>query len=399
MTDVPTTKLSRIESAAATGPLSGEQEELLEKARAVVEEKVGPLLWESERHEYFPEEIVPIFAEAGLFGGTIPAEFGGLGWDLITHMLVIEQVSKNSQVLGSYLAVPSGPVGAGLFKYGSREQKERWLKPLAEGTSLAGYGLTEPRSGTDAANMITRAERTADGWILNGAKMWIDWAEMGDFFLTFARTDPDSKGARGITSFVVERGTEGFSTHPQKGKLGLRSLSVGELRFEDALLPDENRIGEVGKGFRVAMGALEDTRLQIAARVCGGLAGCLEETAQYATGRELFGKTLAGFQLTQSKVADMILALEASRSLTYQAARSKAAGEEATREVIAAKLFAQEAYMRTSHDATQILGGRGIIDETLVNRHYRDAKITELTGGSNEILRLLLSESVLGRQR
>jgi alkylation response protein AidB-like acyl-CoA dehydrogenase len=399
MTDVPVTKLSTIESSAATGPLTEEQAALLEKTRAVVEEKVGPLLWDSERGEYFPQEIVDIFGAAGLFGGTIPTGLGGLGWDLITHMLVIEQASKNSQVLGSYLAVPSGPVGAGLFKHGNQEQKERWLRPLAEGRSLAGYGLTEPRSGTDAANMITRAERSDDGWVLNGAKMWIDWAEMGDFFLFFARTDPDSKGAKGITGFVVERDTPGFSTHPQKGKLGLRSLSVGELRFEDAVLPDENRVGEVGEGFRVAMGALEDTRLQIAARVCGGLAGCLEETVQWATKREVFGKTLAGFQLTQSKVADMILSLEAARSLTYQAARAKAAGENATKAVIAAKLFAQEAYMRTSHDAVQILGGRGIIDETLVNRHYRDAKITELTGGSNEILRMLVADSVLGRQR
>ena len=226
-------------------------EELLRRARAVVEEVAGPALWEAEREERFPVEIVPAFRDAGLVGGTIPVELGGLGWDLITHLEIIEEVSKTSQVLGSFLAVPGGPVGAGLMQHGTEEQKERWLRPLASGELLAGYGLTEPRSGTDAARMVTRAERVDGGWALHGAKRWIDWAPIGDFFLTFARTNPDEPGARGITAFVVERGTSGFETTQQTGKLGLRPLSVGELRFDGCVVPDENRIGDVGAGFRL----------------------------------------------------------------------------------------------------------------------------------------------------
>jgi alkylation response protein AidB-like acyl-CoA dehydrogenase len=374
-------------------------EELLQRARRVVDDVAAPALLKAEREEYFPVEIVPAFQAAGLVGGTIPVEYGGLGWDLITHLEVIEEVSQTSQVLGSFLAVPGGPVGAGLMGFGTEDQKERWLKPLASGDRIAGYGLTEPRSGTDAARMITTAERVDGGWALHGAKRWIDWAPIGDFFLTFARTNPDEPGARGITAFVIERDTPGFETTQQKGKLGLRPLSVGELRFDGAVVPDENRIGAEGQGFRVAMSALEDTRLQIAARICGGLKSCLELSVAHAQSRELFGSRLADFQLTQTKIADMVMAQQAGRALTFQAARRKAAGEPVRHEILCAKLFCQEAYMRVSHDAVQLHGGNGIVDESLVNRHYRDAKISELTGGTNEILRVLLAEQFVGRAR
>ena len=377
----------------------GRQRELIERARRVVDEVAGPALWEAERGEYFPAEIVPAFRDAGLIGGTIPLALGGKGWDLLTHLLVIEEVSKTSQVLGSFLAVASGPVGAGLMAFGTPQQHERWLRPLASGETLAGYGLTEPRSGTDAARMATRATRTEAGWELNGGKRWIDWTGLGDFFLVFARSNPDEPGARGITAFVVERGTPGFEMTQQKGKLGLRALSVGELRFNGCVVPDENRIGEEGKGFRVAMSALEDTRLQIAARICGGLASCLELSVARAQGRELFGSRLADFQLSQSKIADMVVAVQCARALTFQAARRKLAGLPVTHEVLAAKLYAQEAYMRVAHDAVQLHGGSGIIDESLVDRHFRDAKISELTGGTNEILRVLLAEQFVGRSR
>jgi alkylation response protein AidB-like acyl-CoA dehydrogenase len=185
-----------LDSEARAVPLEGapapdpQQAELLERARRVVEEVAAPALVAAEREERFPHEIVPAFREAGLIGGTIPVELGGLGWDLLTHLLVIEEVSRTSQVLGSFLAVPSGPVGAGLLAFGTDAQQERWLRPLACGETLAGYGLTEPRSGTDAARLATRAERTGDGWALHGAKRWIDWTGLGDFFLVFARTDP-----------------------------------------------------------------------------------------------------------------------------------------------------------------------------------------------------------------
>lgn len=383
----------------STLELTQQQADLISRARAVVDEVAAPALWQAEREEYFPREIVPAFRDAGLVGGTIPVEFGGQGWDLLTHMLVIEEVSKTSQVLGSYLAVASGPVGSGLMTFGTNAQKERWLRPLACGDKLAGYGLTEPRSGTDAARMATRAERRGDEWVLNGGKRWIDWTGLGDFFLVFARTRPEEPGARGITGFVVERDTPGFTMTQQKGKLGLRALTVGELTFEDCAVPHENRIGEEGRGFQVAMSALEDTRLQIAARICGGLASCLEESVAHVRGRELFGRRLGDFQLSQTKIADMALAVQAARALTFAAAQRKQAGLPVTHEVLSAKLFAQEAYMRVAHDAVQLHGGSGIIDESLVDRHFRDAKISELTGGTNEILRVLVAEQFVGRTR
>lgn len=388
-------------SSALTGTLelTEHQADLISRARTVVDEIAGPALWAAERGEYFPREIVPAFRDAGLIGGTIPVALGGQGWDLLTHMLIIEEVSKTSQVLGSFLAVASGPVGSGLASFGTDTQKERWLRPLARGDMLAGYGLTEPRSGTDAARMATRAERDGDGWVLNGGKRWIDWTGLGDFFLIFARSRPEEPGARGITGFVVERDTPGFTMTQQKGKLGLRALTVGELNFDDCRIPDANRVGEEGRGFRVAMTALEDTRLQIAARICGGLASCLELSVTHVRQRELFGRRLGDFQLSQTKIADMALAVQAARALTFAAVQRKQAGLPVTHEVLSAKLFAQEAYMRVSHDAVQLHGGSGIIDESLVDRHFRDAKISELTGGTNEILRVLVAEQFVGRTR
>ena len=380
--------------------ITDKQGELIARARQVVDDVAGPALWKAEREEYFPLEIVPAFRDAGLVGGTIPVEWGGQGWDLLTHMLVIEEVSKTSQVLGSYLAVASGPVGSGLYAFGTDAQRERWLRPLAMGDQLAGYGLTEPRSGTDAARMATRAQRTDDGgWMLNGGKRWIDWTGLGDFFLVFARTRPEEPGARGITAFVVERDTPGFTMTRQAGKLGLRALTVGELTFADCEIPDENRIGEEGRGFRVAMSALEDTRLQIAARICGGLASCLELSVAHVKQRELFGSRLADFQLSQTKIADMALAVQATRALTFAAVQRKQAGLPITHEVLSAKLLAQESYMKVAHDAVQLHGGSGIIDSSLVDRHFRDAKISELTGGTNEILRVLVAEQFVGRSR
>jgi alkylation response protein AidB-like acyl-CoA dehydrogenase len=382
-----------------TAALTDEQAELIARARRVVDEVAGPAMFRAERDEAFPMEIIPAFQEAGLVGSTISPEWGGLGWGLITHMLVVEEVSKTSQVLGSYLSVASGPVGSGLNTFGTDEQKERWLRPIAQGDKLAGYGLTEPRSGTDAARMATRAEKIDGGWRLNGGKRWIDWTGLGDFYLVFARSRPEEPGARGITAFVVERDTPGFSTRPQRGKLGLRALTVGELIFEDCEIPDENRIGEEGLGFRVAMSALEDTRLQIAARICGGLAACLELSVEHVRGRELFGSRLADFQMTQTKIADMALAVQSARALTFIAAERKQAGLPVTHEVLSAKLLAQESYMKVAHDAVQLHGGSGIVDSSLIDRHYRDAKISELTGGTNEILRVLLAEQFVGRSR
>ena len=374
-----------------------EQEMFCETARGLIERHVVDLIADSERNQSFPREIIPIFHEAGLLGGTIPTEFGGGGLDHVSQSMVIEEVSSHWQVLGSLVAMASGPVGRGLLTFGTPEQHERFLKPLTAGKSLAGYALTEASSGTDASRMSTRATRDGDDFVLDGAKIWIDWATDGDFFLTFARTDPDSTGARGISAFIIERGTPGFSTLAIEGKMGLRALTVGELHFDECRVPAANLLGEEGAGFRIAMSALEEARLGVAARAVGGIRACLEESVAYANDREAFGRPISSFQLTQTKIADMIMAYDASEALTLKAAALLDAGLPASREVLGAKLFAQEAFMRTSHDAVQIFGAYGMAEEYRVNRMFRDAKVTEVTGGTNEILRILLAETAMGR--
>ena len=373
-----------------------EQEMFCETARGIVERHVLDLIPECEREQRFPREIVPAFSKAGLLGGTIPEEYGGGGLDHVSQSLVIEEVSSHWQVLGSLVAMASGPVGRGILTFGTDDQREKFLQPLTKGESLAGYALTEAQSGTDAAAMSTRAVRDGDEYILNGSKIWIDWATDGDFFLTFARTDEGSSGARGVSAFIVETGTPGFSTLAIDSKMGLRSLTVGELHFDDCRVSAANRLGEEGQGFKIAMSALEEARLGVAARAVGGIRACLEASTEYSNDRHAFGRPIGTFQLTQAKIADMIVAYEASMALTLQAAELLDAGLPAGRAVLAAKLYAQEAFMRSSHDAVQIFGAYGMSEEYTVNRMFRDAKVTEVTGGTNEILRILLAENELG---
>lgn len=369
---------------------------LLDTAHKVVERYALPLLRDCEAQERFPTEIIPAFRDAGLLGGTIPTEFGGSGLDHLTQVMVIEEVSRHWQVLGSLVAMASGPVGRALLQFGTQEQRDRYLRPLAGGEVLSGYALTEAQSGTDAAAMHSRARSDGDGWVLSGTKLWIDWAMEGDFFLTFARTDRDSVGAHGVSAFLVDRGLPGFTTAPIRGKVGMRALSVGELIFDDVPLPASALLGSEGAGFGVAMAALEEARLGVAARALGGIQACLDASVAQARDREVFGQPLAAFQMTQHKIADMVVAAEAARALTYRAAKILDEGGSIAREVLAAKLFAQEAFMRSSHDAVQLFGAYGMTEDADVNRNFRDAKVTEVTGGTNEILRILLAKQVTG---
>lgn len=368
----------------------------VETARRVVEDHALPLLRDAEAQERFPTEMIPAFRDAGLLGGTIPTELGGSGLDHLTQVMVIEEVSRHWQVLGSLVAMASGPVGRALLQFGTTEQQDRYLRPLAGGRVLSGYALTEAQAGTDAAAMKARARRDGEGWVLTGTKLWIDWAMEGEFFLTFARTDSDSVGPRGVSAFLVDRGLPGFTTAPIRGKVGMRALSVGELIFDGVTLPASALLGAEGEGFRVAMAALQEARLGVAARALGGLQACLDASVGQARDREVFGEPLAVFQMTQQKIADMVVALEAARAMTYRAANILDEGGSIAREVLAAKLFAQEAYMRSSHDAVQLFGAYGMTEDAEVNRNFRDAKVTEVTGGTNEILRILLAQQVTG---
>lgn len=382
----------------ATGEREPEATQLLRATlREFVEQEVRPLIVESEREERLPDSVFAGLRGLGVLGGVIPESYGGSGLSYCDFVVVVEELSRLWQSLGSLVAMASGPVGHALLHFGNDAQRERFLVPLARGEVIAGFGLSEPEAGTDAAAMRARARRDGENWVLDGRKSWIDWAGNGDFFVVLAKTDPE-QGVRGVSAFLVERGAPGFSTTVERGKLGMRALTVGDLVFESCVLPADRLLGDEGKGFRVAMSALEDARLGVAARLCGGLRGCLEESTAQARNRHVFGRPLGEYQLTQTKIADMHLSLEAAVLLTRHAAELKDAGGDATLAVLTAKLFAQERFMAAAHDAVQLFGANGVSDEYPVNRFFRDAKVSEITGGTNEILRILIAERVIGLQ-
>jgi hypothetical protein len=367
--------------------------------RRTVEEfglhEVAPRAAEMDREERFPHELLTKMADLGWMGGTIPPEYGGSGMDFVTLTVIIEELGRFSQPVAALAGHLSTAVGFGLLRFGTDDQRARFLTPAARGEALGGVAVTEPRSGSDVAGMETRARQVEGGWLLDGAKAWIDGAGDADWFLTFAQTDP-GKGRDGICAFVVERGMQGFSTSVYRNKLGWRPASVGELSFDECFVPDANLVGEAGQGYRVAMTALTYGRLLVAARMTGGIRCCLDASVEYAKNRVVFGQPIAKFQLIQTKLVDMALALDNARFLTYRLATMLDAGERARKEASMAKLYAGEQFMRSAADAVQIHGAYGISEDYPVGRMFRDAKVSEIVEGSNEIHRMLIAEYELG---
>ncbi len=356
--------------------------------------EVQPLAREIDENERFPEETVKKMAAVGFMGIPIPVELGGAGGDNLTYAMAVEELSKHCATTGvivsAHVSLACGPIQA----FGTPAQQEKYLVPLARGEKLGAFGLTEPNAGSDSAMQQTVAERVEEGYLINGTKIFITNGGYADTFVIFAMTDK-AKGTRGISAFILEKGTPGFSIGKSEDKLGIKGSSTTELIFKDVLLPVENLLGKEGQGFKVAMNTLDGGRIGIAAQALGIAQGALDEALKYTKERKQFGRTLAQFQNTQFKLAELQTKIDAARLLTYRAACLKDEGKNFTKEAAMAKLYASEISMESTRESMQLLGGYGYTREYPLERMYRDAKITEIYEGTSEVQKMVIAGVLL----
>jgi alkylation response protein AidB-like acyl-CoA dehydrogenase len=391
------------DSPVTTHPINGlDEAELAGDRRAIVRlaaefarREIAPLVADYDAKEYVPRDLLTRMGALGFFGGVVAEEYGGLGLDYVTFAELIEEVSKTCQIMGTLMSMPSGLVGASLERFGTADQRERWLRPLAAGEIFGGTAVTEPRSGSDVAGMTTTYRRDGEDFILNGSKAWISNLDIGAFFVTFATRDRSLRH-RGVSAFVVPRDTPGLGLHPYKNKLGFRPICTGELVLDDVRLGPDALLGEEGSGFEVAMTAVERGRLGVAARAVGVAQACLDDTIAYAREREAFGQSISEFQIVQSKITDMVVGTASARALTRECADALQNGRRARQLTSIAKMHASDVAARSAADAVQIHGAAGVSPEYRVGRMYRDAKVLQIVEGSNDLHRALIAEIALG---
>jgi alkylation response protein AidB-like acyl-CoA dehydrogenase len=377
--------------------LSEEQREIQALAREVAKEKIEPHAGDWDREHRFPRELFPELAELGLMGVCIPEEYGGAGADFLSYILVLEELSRADAGVGVTVAVHTSAVTLPILTFGSDEQRSRFVPPLARGETLGAFALTEPEAGSDAGSLRTAATADGDGWRISGSKQWITNGARAGTFLLFARTDPDTPGAKGVSAFILD--ADHVRITREEEKLGLNSSVTNDLVVEDAFVDRDRLLHEEAKGFEVAMATLDGGRIGIAAQALGIAQAAYDVARAYALERRQFGKRIADFQAIQWKLADMATEIDAARLLVYRAAWLKQQGRPHGEEGAKAKLFASETARRQTGEAIQILGGYGYTKEFPVERYYRDAKITEIYEGTNEIQRLVIARSVLGLSR
>jgi alkylation response protein AidB-like acyl-CoA dehydrogenase len=357
--------------------------------------EVAPKAQAWDKEERFPKEIVPRLAELGLLGIRIPEEYGGAGLDVLSYAICVEEIARVDGSLALTVASHNGLGTGHILSFGNEEQKRRYLPKAASGEWLAAWALTEPGSGSDSAGLATTARRDGNDWVLNGTKMFITQGSVGGFCVVLARTNPNVSKQKGITAFVVEHGTKGFSASKHLEKLGCRSSDTVELTFEDVRIPDSQRIGEVDRGFLDTMSILDRGRVSIAAMALGLGEGALDMAVTYAKDRKQFGKPIADFQAIQWMLADSKTELDAAALLTYRAACLADSGKRYSQEASMAKLYASEAASRACNRALQIHGGYGYTREFNVERHLRDAKICEIGEGTSEVQRIVIAKHLL----
>ena len=370
---------------------------ILDVVRQLVKERVEPRAAEIDAGGEFPWDIKQLFAESDLLGIPFPSEYGGLGGSFVTYVKVVEEVAK--ACASSALIIAVQELGAlPILIGGTEQQKERWLPPLASGAKLAAYALTEPGSGSDAAgSMRTKARRDGDDYVLDGTKIWITNGSVADFVTVFAVTDP-GKGPAGISAFVVEKGTPGFTIGKLEKKMGIRGSPTNELVFESCRVPAANRLGGEGEGFKIAMQVLDKSRPGIAAQALGIAQGALDYATEYTKGRIAFGKPISQQQGLQFMLADMKTEVEAARLLLYEAARKcDASSPDVTTWAAMAKLKCGDVAMSVTTDAVQLLGGYGYSTEYPVERMMRDAKITQIYEGTQQIQRVVIARAMVGK--
>jgi len=374
--------------------LTDDQREIQALAREFADAEIQPHAAEWDREHRFPRELYGKLAELGLMGTCVPEEYGGAGADFLSYILVLEELSKADAGVGVTVAVHTSAVTLPILTFGTDEQRSRFVPPLARGESVGAFALTEPEAGSDAGSLRTAAVPAGDGWSISGSKQWITNGSFAGTFLLFARTDPESPGAKGVSAFILD--ADHVRVTREEEKLGLNSSSTSDLAIEGAEVGRDRLLHEEGKGFTIAMSTLDGGRIGIAAQALGIAQAAYDVARAYALERRQFGKRIADFQAIQWKLADMATELDAARLLVYRAAWLKQEGRPHTEEGAKAKLFASEMARRQTAEAIQVLGGYGYTKEFPVERYYRDAKITEIYEGTSEIQRLVIARSILG---
>lgn len=380
-------------------PFTEEHSLIQSTTREFATKEIAPVAAEFDESGDFPHDTIKKMGRIGLMGIEIPEEYGGAGLDTLSYVLALTEISKADASHGTIMSVNNSLYCYGILKFGTEEQKQKFIHPVASGEAVGAYALTEPMSGSDAGNMQSRAVKDGDHYLLNGRKSWVSSAPEAGYMLVFLMTQPEAKH-KGITAFIVETNTPGFILGKKEPKLGIRASATSEIVFEDCKVPVTNRLGEEGQGFKIAMTVLDAGRIGIAAQALGIAEAAYEASVAYSREREAFGKKIGEFQGVAFKLADMKTRIEASRLLIYQAAlkkeHAKKSAERFTLEASMAKLFASETAMFVANQAVQIHAGMGYSKELPVERYFRDAKITEIYEGTSEIQRLVISRLETG---
>jgi butyryl-CoA dehydrogenase len=375
--------------------LTDEQQLIRETARDFADREIAPRARDNDRNERFDTELVQQLAEMGYLGAIVSEDYGGRGIDYRTYGLIVEEVGRGDSSARTVVSVQTSLVCSSIERWGTEEQKREWLPKLCSGEALGCFALTEPNTGSDAANLSTRAIRENGSWRISGQKQWISMGNYAQLALVFAQTDPE-QGHRGIACFLVPTDSDGFSSQEIHGKLGLRASDTAELSLDGVAVRDDTMLGEVGDGFKVAMSALDSGRFSVAAGCVGICQGCVNASVDYSKEREQFGRPIASFQLVQEMIADMVVDTDAARALVWRAGWLKDTGKPNTTETSIAKLYATEAAVRCANMAIQVHGGSGYVDDYPVERYLRDARVTTLYEGTSQIQKLIIGRAATG---
>jgi butyryl-CoA dehydrogenase len=375
--------------------LTDEQQLIRETARAFTDKEIVDRSRENARNHHFDLELVSKIAAQGYLGAIVPRDYGGAGLDYVSYGLIVEEIGRGDSAMRTVVSVQTSLVCSAILAWGSDEQKRKYLPKLCTGEWLGCFGLTEPDTGSDAANQKTRARKTDDGWVINGSKMFISMGNHAKVALIFAQTDPDLKH-RGLACFLVDCDQPGFQPSEIHGKMGLHGSDTAAISLDDVVASDDQMLGEIGDGFKVAMSALDSGRYSVAAGCVGICQGCVDASVSYSKERVQFGRPIASFQLIQAMIADMIVKTDAARMLVWRAGFLKDNGRPNTTETSIAKLYATEAAVECANTAIQVHGGSGYVDDHPVERYFRDVRVTTLYEGTSQIQKLIIGRAATG---
>jgi len=375
--------------------LTDEQKLVRDTAREFAEREIAPRARENSRNQHFDLDLVAKIAAQGYLGPIVPREYGGAGLDHVTYGLIVEQVGRACSGMRTVISVQTSLVCSVIVKFGTEEQKQDLLPKLCSGEILGCFALTEPDTGSDAANQKTRATMTDGGWRLNGSKMWISNGNVAKLALVFAQTDPEL-GHKGIACFLVDTDQPGFQPAPIHGKMGMHAADTAAISLDDVEVPEDRMLGQIGEGFKIAMTSLDSGRYSVAAGCVGICQGSLDESVKYATERRQFDRPIAAFQLVQAMIAEMRVKTDAARMLVWRAGWLKDTGQPNTTETSIAKLFATEAAVWCANEAIQVHGGAGYVDDHPVERYFRDSRVTTLYEGTSQIQKMIIGRAETG---